>query len=257
VGSKSDNGGEWPSDGGSPDDLPDLPEEWGVIVIPDDLAELADEVAAVRAELRLTRPGTRWQRFTARPAVRRLHRIALAGVHTPVLIISIAVLVTVASLFASAWPGPNKAPATQHSTSTTDESSGVLPALDLIGPDGAKVALRAQRPAVILLTDSCDCAPLIAETIIAVRPEIAVIIVTSAAPPSAGATAPTGASPQAQDKTVLALRDPQGLLRASLGLADPHDGTATALLVNSSGEIVRTLTRTHTVDELKPDLARL
>jgi len=33
----SDNGG-WPSDGGSPDDLPDLPEEWGVIVIPDDLS---------------------------------------------------------------------------------------------------------------------------------------------------------------------------------------------------------------------------
>ena len=29
------------------DDLPDLPEEWGVIVIPDDLSELADEVGAI------------------------------------------------------------------------------------------------------------------------------------------------------------------------------------------------------------------
>ena len=72
----SDNGG-WPSDGGSPDDLPDLPEEWGVIVIPDDLSELSDEVEAVRAELRLTGEPTRWRRFTARPAVRRIRRKSL------------------------------------------------------------------------------------------------------------------------------------------------------------------------------------
>jgi len=53
MGSASDNGGDLPHDGGTPDGLPELPEEWGVIVIPDDLSELADEVRAVRAELRL------------------------------------------------------------------------------------------------------------------------------------------------------------------------------------------------------------
>src|SRR6185295_16286595 len=97
----SDNGG-WPSDGGSPDGLPDLPEEWGVIVVPDDLSELAEEVDAVRAELHRTRHRTGWQRFADRPAIRTLRRIGAASLRAPVLIISMAVLVTVASLFASA-----------------------------------------------------------------------------------------------------------------------------------------------------------
>src|SRR4029453_7094347 len=105
MGSLSDNGGGWPFDGGSPDDLPDLPEEWGVIVIPDDLSELADEVEAIRAELHQTEPRTRWQRIAARPAIRRPRRGAATAVKAPVLIISMALLVTVASLFASAWPG--------------------------------------------------------------------------------------------------------------------------------------------------------
>ena len=64
------NGG-WAPDGGTPDDLPDLPDEWGVIVIPDDLSELCDEVEAIRTELSLTTPPTtRWQRFLRRPAGR-------------------------------------------------------------------------------------------------------------------------------------------------------------------------------------------
>ena len=52
MGSLSDNGGIWPGDGGSADGLPGLPEEWGVIVVPDDLSELSAEVTAVQAELR-------------------------------------------------------------------------------------------------------------------------------------------------------------------------------------------------------------
>jgi len=253
VGSRSDNGGGWPSDGGSPDDLPDLPEEWGVIVIPDDLSELADEVAAVQAELHLAQSRSRWRRFTGKSSVRR---IAAAGVRAPVLIISMAILVTVASLFASAWPGPNRSPATERTASTTDDTGESLPALELLGLDGAHVPLRAQRPAVILLTDGCDCAKLIADTTTAVRPEIAVVTVTSGTAPSAGGTPPTGATPQAQGKTVRVLRDPTDSLRTSLHLEAP-DGTAAAVLVNRLGEIVRTVKRTATVEDLRPDLARL
>jgi hypothetical protein len=256
VDSSGDNGG-FPSDGGSPDDLPDLPAEWGVIVVPDDLSELADEVAAVQAELRLTGPRTRWQRFADRPAVRGLHRIALVGVRAPGLIMSMAVLVTVASLVASAWPGPNRAPATQRTASTTADSGDELPALELIGPDGAHVQLRAQRPAVILLTDGCDCAGLVADTVSAVRPGIPVVLITTAAPPSAAGTPPPGATPQAQGKTVRSLRDPAGSLRTSLRLDGPPDGTAAAVLVNGAGKIVRTIQRTQTIEELRPDLARL
>jgi len=260
VGSLSDNGGNWPPDGGSPDGLPDLPEEWGVIVVPDDLSELAEEVDAVRAELHRTRHRTGWQRFADRPAIRTLRRIGAASLRAPVLIISMAVLVTVASLFASAWPGPPRQPATQRTANTTDDHSNTtLPALELIGADGQTVPLRGQLPAVILLIDGCDCAALVSDTITAVRPEIAVVTIanaTSAATPGKGSTPPTGAMPQAQGKTVRVLQDPSGSVRNELKLSKA-DGTAAALLVDKGGSIVRTVQRLAAVDEIRPDLARL
>jgi len=260
----SDNGG-WPSDGGSPDDLPDLPEEWGVIVIPDDLSELSDEVAAVRAELRLAAKPSRWRRFVNRPAMRQVRKIGLTAVRAPVLIISMAVLVTVASLFASAWPGPPRQPATQRTASTIDDGNTgagpgltTLPALELIGTDGQTVPLRGQLPAVILLIDGCDCDSLVADTIAAVRPEIAVVTVTSArVSATAGVgTPPTGATPQAQGKTIRVLHDPSGAARSQLKLGKA-DGTAAVLLVDRGGTIVRTLPRIAAVADLKPELARI
>jgi hypothetical protein len=255
VASRSDNGGDWSPDGGSSDDLPDLPEEWGVIVIPDDLSELDDEVEAIRAELRQAGKRSRWQQFAARPAIRRLRRVGAAAVKAPVLVISMAVLVTVASLFASAWPGPPGSPNTPRTASTAD-GPGSLPALELVGTDGQNVALLAQLPAVVLVTDGCDCAQLVADTTAAVRPDIAVVTVSSTAPPSTGITPPTGATPQAQGKTVRALRDPTAELRKDLHLGTP-DGTAAALLVNRGGEIVRTVLRTKSIESFRPDLARL
>jgi hypothetical protein len=257
VGSRSDNGG-WPSDGSSPDDLPDFPEEWGVIVIPDDLSELADEVEVVRAELRRSAPQTRWQRFAARPAMRRVRRIATAAVRAPVLIISMAVLVTVASLFASAWPGPPRSPAVQRTADNTDEGSGTLPALEMIGQNGQTVPLRQHLPAVILITDRCDCAALVTATISAVSAGTAVITVTSG-PASRSATAnppATGAAPQAQGKIVRVLRDPASELRTSLHLGEP-DGTAAVLLIDHDGDIARTLPRTAAVADFQPYLASL
>lgn len=250
-----DNGG-W-ADGGSPDDLPDLPEEWGVIVIPDDLSELSDEVAAVRAELRLAERPTRWRRFAARPAVRRLRRAATTLLRAPVLIISMAVLVTVASLFASAWPGPPRQPATQRTAATTAATpADTLPALELIGVDGRPTPLRGRLPAVILLTDGCDCDKLVADTVAAVRPEIAVVTVSSAATAEATGTPPTGATPQAQGKTLRILHDPAGGVRRELRLGAP-DGTAAVLLVGRTGTIVRLIDRTASVEEIRPHLARI
>ena len=258
----SDNGG-WPSDGGSPDDLPDLPEEWGVIVIPDDLSELSDEVAAVRAELRLAAKPSRWRRFANRPAMRRARKVAATAVRAPVLIISMAVLVTVASLFASAWPGPPRQPATQRTATTTDNTGAgpgltSLPALELIGSDGQTVPLRGQLPAVILLIDGCDCDSLVTDTIAAVRPEIAVVTVTSArAAATAGVgTPPTGATPQAQGKTIRVLHDPSGTVRSQLKLGKA-DSTAAALVVDRGGMIVQTFPRLAAVGDLKPALARI
>lgn len=258
MGSLSDNGGNWPPDGGSPDGLQGLPDEWGVIVIPDDLSELSEEVSAVRAELDRSEHRTRWQRFADRPGMRVLRRIGTASLRAPVLIISMAVLVTVASLFASAWPGPARSPATQRTATTTDDHGGILPALELIGSDGGTVPLRGQLPAVVLLTDGCDCAGLVADTVAAVPAGVKVVtVVAGAAAGQTGGAPPTNAAPPAQGRQpVIALRDPTGELRAGLHLGTP-DGTAAALLVNRSNEIIRKIDRTALIEEFRPDLARL
>jgi hypothetical protein len=255
------------NDGNSPDDLPDLPEEWGVIVIPDDLSELADEVEAVRAEIRQTDRSDRWRRLFDRPGLRQLRQVGLALLRAPVLIISMAVLVTVASLFASAWPGPPRQPVVQR---TNDEHHDSLPALDLVGDDGRTVPLRAKLPAVILVTDGCDCAGLISATAAAAkdRPQLAIIVI-GAALSSAASGRPTGSkagqntpatqtTPQSStNPAVEVLHDPPSTdVRAQLKLGQP-DGTAAALFVDSKGLIVKTLGRTASVGEIQPYLARI
>jgi hypothetical protein len=278
MGSRSDNGGTWPPDGGVPDGLPELPPEWGNFVIPDDLSSLADEVAAVRAELHLDQGKTRWQRFRRRIGVRRG-----PGLRGPAIIIAIAFLVTLASLWASAWPGPARTPTAQRTANTVARS---LPALELIGSDGQTVPLRGQLPAVILLIDGCECSQLIADAAEAVRPEIAIVTVVSgtgrtptvltAGPISQGPIAPTDTVSAGEPATVepatgpvpppgatqlLApavrpLRDPTNELRSAFNLGVP-DGNAAALLVSRTGEIVRTVRRTATIEDIRPDLARL
>ncbi|MEV0896728.1 hypothetical protein [Actinoplanes sp. NPDC049802] len=256
----SDNG-DRPPGGGSPDGLPDFPEEWGVIVIPDDLSELSDEVEAVRAELHTAAPLNGLQRLARRPTARRLRRLGGLLTHTPALIITLAVLVTVASLFASAWPGPARQPTTQRTSGATESRSDTLPAVDLIDSGGQSVSIRGRLPAVVMLTDGCDCAHLIADTIAAVRTDITILTV-SKAPVSIGPSAtsqsllPTARTPRADGKSVAALQDPTDTLRRHLGLAAP-DGTAAVVLVDRGGEIVRVHPRTASIETFRPDLSRL
>jgi hypothetical protein len=260
----SDNG-NFSADGGSPDDqagLPGLPEDWGTIVIPDDLSELSDEVDAIRAELDLDGRQTRWRRLLHRPALRWLSRLGTLALRAPVLIVSLAVLVTVASLFASAWPGPPRHPATQRTaestTEGTDETGDKLPALELVGTDGHNVPLLGKLPAVILLTDGCDCRQLVTATTAAAPPQITVVVIDGATSSAPGAVTPaTGATPQAQGKSVLSLHDSSGLIRSELKVGKADDATAAALLVDRSGVIVRRVSRLSAVDVIKPDLARL
>lgn len=254
----SDNDGR-PPGGGPPDDLPDLPEEWGVIVIPDDLSELADEVEAVRAELHTGPPLTRRQRFARRPWPRRLRRFGHLLVRTPALVISMAILVTVASLFASAWPGPLRQPATQRTAGTTDTRTGTLPALDLIGVDGEAVPIMGRLPAVVMLTEGCDCSALIKETVAAARPGITVLAVSSVRPSASAATAgvlSTSRTPAAEGNSVTLLHDPTDTLRHQFGLGAP-DGTAAIILVDHLGKIVRVHPRAASIEIVRPDLARL
>jgi hypothetical protein len=91
------NGGGWPPDG-----LPDLPPEWGTIVIPDDASELAREATRVQRELRRQRRGRTWRRILHLPPRSPAGDGTALGV--PLLVISIAIIATLTSLFAIAWP---------------------------------------------------------------------------------------------------------------------------------------------------------
>ncbi|HWS37402.1 MAG TPA: hypothetical protein VN408_32325 [Actinoplanes sp.] len=264
----SDNGGR-PPGGESPDDLPDLPEEWGVIVIPDDLSELADEVEAVRAELRTGPPLTGWRLFVRRPAIRRIRRFGTVLMRTPALIVSVAVLVTIASLFASAWPGPARQPATQRTSGTTQTQAGRLPALDLIDSSGHSVSILNRLPAVLVLTDGCDCIALLEATAAAAPTGVTVLAITTkgvstspvATSPSTPAVGtgipPTTGTPGTTGKPVTFLQDQTDTLRNHLDLSTPDDGTAAVILADKTGEIVRIHPRTASVETIRPDLARL
>ncbi|MEV6297784.1 hypothetical protein AB0M02_00085 [Actinoplanes sp. NPDC051861] len=251
----SDNGG-WPPDGGTPDDLPDFPEEWGVIVIPDDLSELSEEVDAVRAELNTAPPPTRWQRFARRPTVRRLRKAGALAVRTPALIISMAIMVTVASLFASAWPGPPRQPATQRTAGATNAPPGMLPGLDLIGPDGQMVSILSRLPAVLLLTDGCDCDILVTDTVAKAGSGTTVLVITAKTSASSRQAQAPARTPQVEGKLVSYLRDPTDTLRRHFDL-NPPDGTAAVLLVDRTGKIFRKEPRVASVEAILPYLAPL
>lgn len=246
MGSLRNNGGGWPPDGGgAPDDLPELPPDWDV-VIPDDPAELADEAAAVRAQLRA-------EGHITEPVP---SRGAPAGLRGPLVIMAVAVLVTLASLLTTAWPGPARpADAVRTPGTRQDRPPAGLPALELISDTGDQVPLRGRLPAVILLVDECRCDQLIKETAAAAQPETFVLtVVTTTTPPSAAGRPAT--PPAAGARPVLRLTDPVGELRKSLNLPPPN-GTAAVVLVSGRGDVVDTVPRTLSVQDFRTGLARL
>ena len=101
-------------------DLPELPPGWGPIRIPDDASELAEEAAQVRRELRervrAPRPADGGGRVVAPSFRQRTVRLTTepASLRLPLLIMSAALLAAVVSLFAVAWPGDRRQPATEN-----------------------------------------------------------------------------------------------------------------------------------------------
>lgn len=249
------NGGTPPDGGGRPEGVPDLPPEWGPVFIPDDLSELADEAAAVRKELRHQARQNTWRRWLGLPVPGSSSQSSL---RVPLMIMAVAVLATLASLFAVTWPGrkqPMPPPAARTSGSAPAPTHTV-PALDLIDVDGATVSLRGLLPAAVMLTDGCDCAGLIADTAAAAKPGVTVVTVTksSAPPPRAMTPRPPGSGVA----SVRTLADPTGELRGSLQIGTPGTGrSATVLLVSRTGEIVHTEPAAQTVEDFRDDLAAL
>src|SRR3982751_3365897 len=155
-----DNGGPPPGGG-----LPDLPPEWGTVIIPDDPSELAPEINEIRRELRRTARRDRWRR--------RLHLrpVTVPGTRDgsslglPLLIMAIAIVATLTSLFALAWPGPGSRPGASPPLRVSATAvSPTIPDLTLRAGDGSELHLRNHLPAVFLLADACGCAPLALDT---------------------------------------------------------------------------------------------
>jgi hypothetical protein len=221
---------------GPPDGLPDLPPEWGRVVVPDDASALAEEARQVRRELRAARR----QATSRRPGPAGRAAPAL-----PVLALLVAVLITLTGLAAVTWPRSSRSAGAPTVLPYPTAPIGPLPALDLVGPDDGPVPLRSLLPAMIILVDSCVCAEQVRTAAATAPPGVTVVTVTESRS-AESATAP-GVRP---------LADPAGGLRSYLHLS-AHPGTAAALLVDRQGTLVRLVPELGPVTDYRDDLARL
>ncbi|MEV4842053.1 hypothetical protein AB0K20_02295 [Micromonospora matsumotoense] len=239
---KPDAEGHGPSDG-----LPDLPPEWGRVVVPDDASALADEAVQLRRELRRRTSTTRWRRrlgLTARPDGR-------PPLGLPLLMLLVAVLATTVGLVTVTWPrssrGTDRPTVLPQSATPAPLVGRSLPALDLVDVDQTPVPLRGLLPAMIILVDGCACAAQVAAAASAAPDGVQVVSV-------AGGREVTPAPPVGGP--VRALADPAGELRAALHLPARPD-TAPALLVDRAGTVVRVLPELGAAADYRNDLIRL
>ncbi|WP_341717923.1 hypothetical protein QQG74_29620 [Micromonospora sp. FIMYZ51] len=214
--------------------LPDLPPEWGRVVVPDDASALADEAELIRRELR-------------RAAAGRSRRWRPPGV--PVLVLLIAVVTTVAGLLTVSWPRSSRSPGPVVADSpepTPAQLTGrALPALDLVDAGQSPVPLRGLLPAVVLLVEGCPCPDLVTETALAAPEGVNVVTVGAGSPRAAPAGVP-----------VRALADPAGGLRDFLH-APAHPGSVTALLADRTGRVVLVVPEVGSVSDYHAELIRL
>jgi hypothetical protein len=243
MGSLYDNGGTHPPEGGgSPDGLPDLPPEWGTVIIPDDAAALADEAALVRRELRQRQRRHRLLRLV--PGARDGAGGPSLGI--PLLIMVVAMVATVSSLFVVAWPSAlvrrtPPAPAEPRAEPTA------VPDVRLTDRAGGTVQLRDSLPAVVLLVDGCDCGGLVHATTTAAPPRVSVLVVGRYVPD----VAPVDAS------RVRALGDPQTTLARLFAGWPGGPGTATVLLVRSDGSVPKVIPGASSAQDFLPALRGL
>jgi hypothetical protein len=247
---RDDNGGgERPQEGGG---LPDLPPEWGTIIIPDDPGALDDEGAPIRRQFRRTAIRRRWRRrLHLRPEPARRTTDDSPGLAVPLLIMTIAIIATLVSLFAVAWPGHAPKTTPKVGSPTTAPPAVTLTGVSLQDADGKPVGLVEVAPAVVLLVDGCSCEQLIRSTVdaaAAAKDTIKVVVVATRPP-----TLPGRLDPKV---TVRSLADPNSSLRASVP-ALAGDRTTAAVLVDYHGKLVKAVRSVTTPDPFASELSGL
>jgi hypothetical protein len=245
---RSGNGGT-PDDGGSHshEPLPDFPADWGPVIIPDDASELeADRVALFKEARRHVRRN-RWRGLTGRPSIRTGAGDS-QSVGAPLMIMAVAVLVTLVSLFVVTWirspvttPGLSTTPRRTDSTSASELSE-----ISLSDTVGAPVRLGSVLPAILLLVDGCTCAPLVNDLAKTAPAGVTIVPV--------GRTVPSGTSVASN---VRPLADPTGALAARFPTTGPP-GTATAVLLDKAATVTSTVRAVDSPDDIKAsELAQL
>jgi hypothetical protein len=243
---RPDNGGGAPPpDDGASHGVPDLPPEWGVIVIPDDAAELDKDAVIIRRELRRTARAGRWRRTFGLPANPSAQT---NGLGIPLIIMSVAIITTLISLFVVTWDHrPATAPLDQLNGATATVG---VPDLNLTGRAGETVTLGNLLPAVVLLVDTCPCAALVNDTIAAVPTNISVLIV--------GKQVPEINNPHPNTH---ALADANGILRGRYVPGTPNHPVAgagaAALFIDKSGTVLTTVPDATTISQLRTPLTAL
>jgi len=238
--------GNPPPDGDHPPDEPiDLPELPPDLKIPDDPSELAAEAEQVRRELAEKRAAEAGHPSFSffRPRSKEPDAEREPSVGGPLLIMSVAVLITLISLFAMAWSGSNRP------TGTDPEAEPVetLPRVTLTAADGRPVSLGARAPVAILLIEECtDCAGLVAATAAAAPAGVTVAVVGHSPP-----AAPPGLAPDVP--APLRLGDPYQLVRASLALEAPTNA-ATVVLVDADQRVTHTFATVTAIGQFQAEL---
>ena len=253
------NGGERPPDGGG---LPELPPEWGHVVIPDDASALTAESVGVRRQMRRYARSRRWRRrLHLPPPPHRISEDSQPGLAAPLIVMAIAVLATLASLFAVGWPTQRRpvapvrsvggpAPASTASADSPQRGVGPLANMTLADPSGADVWLAGSLPALVLLVDGCACEAVISSAAAAADPRVTVLAVATSWPETAIPAAPDTAG--ARIERVV---DPGGRVRAAIVGASAN-GPAAAL-VAADGSTLKVVPVLGSVDDFRADLPRL
>ncbi len=155
---------------------------------------------------------------------------------------SIAIVATLTSLFAIAWPAHVNRPASPAGQSSA--SVATLPDVLLTDSTGRQFRARESLPALILLVDGCGCADLIRASATAVEASTSVLVVGHQLP-----TLPDGLP---TGRRVSAAADPADALRT----AYPGSGTA-AVLAARNGAVVAVLHDVTTADSFRAYLSEL
>jgi hypothetical protein len=243
------NGGSPPDDGGESyaRDLPELPPEWGEVVVPDDLSELDAEVRAVRRELRRTGADVRARNERSGGAqsgtdVRAGDREPVA-LRVPIAIMVVAVLMALVSLVVMTW-GRTPAPSLPSVTLSANAGGTDLSGLVLQEAGGAHVALQPLLPALLLLVDGVSEGPELVRGVAALAPGAVTVVAVGIASPAA--TAFPG--------NVRLLADPAAQLASMFSPAPGR--TATAIAVDLTGRVVTVVRGAVRLADLEPITSR-